>query len=209
MSPKTFSAGNTLLVLASSSPYRHELLRRLKLPFVSSSPAIDETPKPGEAAGELAQRLAAEKARALRTAYPNHLIIGCDQVAEGPDKSPLGKPGNMENACHQLARCSGKNITFYTGLSLFHSGQDRQLTTLETYEAHFRQLDAATIERYVTLEKPFDCAGSFRMEGMGIALFERLHGRDPNTLIGLPLIALVDALAEFGISVIHTAQAEA
>ena len=191
------------LVLASSSPYRHRLLERLGIPFVTASPDIDESALPGETAHDLALRLSRAKARALAGNFSHHLIIGSDQVATLPDGALIGKPGNFDRAREQLRRCRGNPLTFYTGLSLYHSGLGTQRSIVEQFQVRFRSLGDAEIDYYLSTEKPYDCAGSFRMEGLGIALFEELRGRDPNSLIGLPLIALIDELGHFGIRVLE------
>ncbi|MFL1484286.1 Maf family protein [Marinobacter sp. LN3S78] len=192
------------LVLASSSPWRRDLLARLGLPFECASPDIDETPAPGESAPTLVERLARGKAEALRDRYPRHLIIGSDQVAT-LDGAILGKPGSHEKACQQLALCSGRTVTFHTGLALHDSATGITDTLEETFRVHFRSLPGDTIERYLRIEQPYQCAGSFRMEGLGIVLFSRLEGRDPNTLIGLPLIALTDMLQRRGVDILGSA----
>jgi MAF protein len=189
----------TSLVLASTSPFRQALLSKLGLPFICAAPHTDETPHPGEAADALVQRLALAKAEALATAYPDHWIIGSDQVCV-LDGQITGKPLNAENACRQLAAASGKAITFYTGLALIQPQSGRQFLCCEPFTVHFRSLSAAEIAGYVAKEQPLQCAGSFKSEGLGICLFERLEGRDPNTLIGLPLIALNAMLREAGIN---------
>lgn len=186
------------LLLASSSPYRKNLLERLGLPFRCASPDIDETPHPDEAPDALAIRLAASKARALAPANPASLIIGSDQVAVLPDDTLLGKPGSHEQAKAQLTRSSGHSVTFLTGLAVLDTRSDTLKTCCERFTVHFRDLTAAEIEGYLRKEQPYDCAGSFKMEGLGIALFSSLEGRDPNSLIGLPLIALIDLLKAFG-----------
>ncbi|WP_444890153.1 Maf family protein [Microbulbifer sp. DLAB2-AA] len=186
------------LILASSSPYRRALLKQLHLPFQTASPHINEDAKPGEAADALALRLAQEKSRALMRDNPQSLIIGSDQVAECRGQI-LGKPGNRNKAIAQLQACSGNKVTFHTGLSLLESASNRQVSTVETFTVYFRPLSLPQIEKYIELEEPYDCAGSFKVEGLGIALFEKLDGTDINTLIGLPLIRLVDLLGEFGI----------
>jgi len=206
MSRDSASPQTPSLVLASSSPYRRELLSRLRLPFQSASPDIDETPQPGEPPESLAYRLAREKARALAREFSSHLIIGSDQVAASPDGNILGKPLTADKARQQLLACQGKTVTFYTGLSLYHSGEDLEETLVESFLVRFRPLSEQAVKDYLETEKPFDCAGSFRMEGLGIALFEELRGRDPNALIGLPLIALVDGLARFGVNVLQAAR---
>ena len=185
------------LVLASSSLYRRDLLSRLRLPFETSSPNVDESPLPDESAPSRAHRLAIAKARALAEQYPQHWIIGSDQVAE-LDGYHLGKPGNRENAIGQLSGCSGELVHFHAGLCLLDSATGKLLSTVETFSVQFRLLDSAEIERYVDAEQPFDCAGSFKSEGLGISLFASFHGRDPNALVGLPLMALCDMLREWG-----------
>lgn len=192
------------LVLASSSPWRRELLARLQVPFQWSAPDIDETPLAGETPSQLVKRLARGKARALAERYPNHLIIGSDQVAT-LDGDILGKPGNHSRAVAQLSRCSGRTVRFHTGLALHDSAADETDVIEETFLVHFRCLAPATIERYLRIEQPYQCAGSFRMEGLGIVLFDRLEGRDPNTLIGLPLIALTDLLQRRGLDILASA----
>ncbi len=186
------------IVLASSSPYRKALLDRLGLPFCCATPNIDETPKPGEPGEALAIRLAENKARALAHQFPGHWIIGSDQVACLPDGAVLSKPGDHEQATNQLRQSSGKSVTFLTGLALLDSDSGRLECTCETYSAQFRDLTAEEIEAYLLRETPYDCAGSFKMEGLGIVLFKSLQGRDPNSLIGLPLIALNDMLLRWG-----------
>ncbi len=188
------------IILASSSPYRRELLGRLALDFDCSSPDIDESALPGESAQALVKRLAEQKAQAVATSYSQHLIIGSDQVAS-LEQYILTKPGTIENAKAQLGACSGKTVTFYTGLSLLNSQTGQQLSCVEPFSVKFRVLDEATIERYIALEQPLDCAGSFKMEGLGISLFEKLIGDDPNSLMGLPLIRLVDMLKTHGLNI--------
>lgn len=187
------------LLLASTSPYRKMLLEKLQLPFDCAAPQVDETPLPGESAEALVLRLATAKAQALALAYPEHLIIGSDQVCV-IDGSITGKPHTEENARAQLRQASGQAVTFYTGLALYN-GRSKQLQALcEPFHVHFRALSEAEIAAYVRLEQPLNCAGSFKSEGLGIALFDRLEGRDPNTLIGLPLIALLEMLRAEGIN---------
>lgn len=187
------------LLLASSSPYRRELLRRLGLSFEWAAPNIDETPHGNETARELVLRLAQEKARSLSGEHPSRLIIGSDQVASLDDRI-LTKPGDRNRAMAQLQACSGRRVCFLTGLAVLDAANQRLARHLETFEVRFRELTTAEIEAYIDAEQPFDCAGSFRVEGPGIALFEALEGRDPNALIGLPLIALCDLLREHGIN---------
>lgn len=186
------------LILASTSPYRRQLLERLGLPFTSAAPDIDERPRPGESPQVLVLRLAEAKARAIASTHPNALVIGSDQVA-CIDKDILGKPGDRACAIAQLERASGRTVVFQTGLCLLDTVSGRAQTLVEPFRVHFRHLDRRQIEGYLDREQPFDCAGSFKSEGLGIALFERLEGDDPNTLIGLPLIRLVSLLESAGI----------
>ncbi|MDX1592656.1 MAG: nucleoside triphosphate pyrophosphatase [Gammaproteobacteria bacterium] len=188
------------LVLASTSPYRRELLGRLGVPFATTRPDADESRQPGERPEVLVARLAEAKARSVAAAHPEALVIGSDQVAV-LDGEVIGKPGTPAAAHAQLARASGRSVRFLTGLCLLDTARDRAHVAVEPFTVHFRALDAARIDRYLAAEQPYDCAGSFRSEGLGIALFERLEGDDPNTLVGLPLIRLVDLLAEAGIDV--------
>ncbi|AXS82326.1 Maf family protein [Marinobacter sp. Arc7-DN-1] len=186
------------LLLASSSPYRKVLLERLGLPFSCASPDIDETPIHDETGEALATRLAETKARALTERFPGHWIIGSDQVACLPDGSILNKPGNHTQARYQLRLSSGHRVLFLTGLALLDTDSGKLEHHCEPYTVHFRQLTDAEIEAYLRREQPYDCAGSFKMEGLGITLFEALEGRDPNSLVGLPLIALNDMLRRWG-----------
>lgn len=186
------------LVLASTSPYRRELLARLGLPFETVSPMTDETPLPGEAPEALALRLAEAKARAVAGQFTDALIIGSDQVAIA-DGEIFGKPGNHERATLQLRALRGRTINFFTGLCLFNSrtghSQVQGIPTLVT----FRHLSDREIENYLRREQPYHCAGAAKAEGLGIALLSRLHGDDPTALIGLPLIALCDMLRAEGV----------
>lgn len=185
------------LVLASTSPFRRELLARLGLPFAVCDPAIDEDPLPGEEATGLVARLAERKARAVAPLWPAALIIGSDQVAV-LDGEIIGKPGDHPRAVAQLRRASGQTVTFYTGLCLLDSGSDQQQVAVEPFRVVFRPLTTAMIEAYLHREQPYQCAGSFKSEGLGIALFERLDGDDPTSLIGLPLIWLTRMLEAAG-----------
>ena len=187
-----------LLLLASSSPARRQLLERLQLPFICVSPDIDETPQIGESISNLVSRLSKAKAQALAGQHPAALIIGSDQ-ALSLDGEIFGKPGNHERANHQLQRLSGRSVTFHTGLCLLNTATGRCQLTTETFNVSFRTLSPATIERYLLADQPYECAGSFKSEGLGIALFKRFDGRDPNSLIGLPLMALVDFLQAEGV----------
>jgi septum formation protein len=186
------------LVLGSTSPYRRDLLLRLGLDFVSDSPDIDESRLDNETPQQLVERLAIAKARAVAMRHPQALIIGSDQVA-CVDEQILGKPGNRANAISQLRQAAGKTVVFYTGLCLLNATEDRVQSIVEPFRVHFRQLTDVQIERYVDCEQPFNCAGSFKSEGLGISLFRRLEGDDPNALIGLPLIRLIDMLAAEGV----------
>lgn len=186
------------LVLASSSPFRKQLLQKLQLPFTARSPDVDESRHDGESASALVQRLAEAKAKALAPDFPEALIIGSDQVALC-DNSILGKPGSVDKAIQQLSQCSGKVVRFETGLCLYNSQSGRSQLACIPFHVHFRQLSQAQIERYVELEQPLNSAGSFKSEGLGICLFSKLEGDDPNALIGLPLIELTDMLANEGV----------
>ncbi len=189
------------LLLASSSPYRHQLLKKLQLDFDWDRPDIDETPKLDEPPEALVLRLASTKAQTLASKYPQHLIIGSDQVAAF-DHQIIGKPGNHEKAFAQLKKFSGNKVLFYTGLCLFNPQTQNCHIQLETNQVHFRNLRDAQIENYLQREMPYDCAGSFKSEGLGISLFQSMEGRDPNSLIGLPLMALVDLLEKEGVNVL-------
>ena len=188
------------LVLASTSGFRKQLLEKLNLPFVTASPDADETAQENETPEQLVQRLSIAKAEAIVPDFPNHLIIGSDQVA-CIDGEILGKPGSFDNALAQLRNASGKTVTFYTGLTLINSSTGNRQTACETFNVHFRNLNDAQITRYLQLEQPYNCAGSFKSEGLGISLFEKLEGDDPNSLIGLPLIRLIQMLDREGIAV--------
>jgi septum formation protein len=194
------------LVLASSSRYRRTLLEQLRLPFACASPDLDETPLPGEPSAALVARLALAKARALANHFPDALIIGSDQAC-ALDGRILGKPGNAENARAQLQACSGRRVTFHTGLVLYDTRGATWQHTVDTYTVQFRDLSQAEIARYVELEQPFDCAGSFKVEGLGITLFSALEGRDFNSLIGLPLLSLCDMLRAAGLNPLAPAPA--
>jgi MAF protein len=194
------------LLLASSSAYRRALLSRLGLPFITASPDIDESPRAGETADGLARRLATEKARALASAYPGHWVIGSDQVASLADGQRLAKPGDLDTAIDQLSRSSGQTVTFYTGLALLDADTAKQQVHCDVVEARFRTLSGPEIRHYLETEQPFDCAGSFKMEGLGIALFHSLEGRDPNSLVGLPLIELTSMLCRWGLNPLLAAQ---
>ena len=186
------------LVLGSTSPFRRALLEKLGIPFATDAPHVDEAALPGEAPQALVRRLAEAKARDVATRHPAALVIGSDQVA-CVDDGILGKPGSRENAIAQLAAASGRAVVFHTGLCLYNGASGRTQVAVEPFTVHFRTLGRDQIERYVDREQPFNCAGSFKSEGYGITLFTALEGRDPNTLIGLPLIRLIEMLAAEGI----------
>lgn len=189
------------LVLASTSPYRKELLQRLGLAFITIAPDADETRQPEETPEHLVRRLAEEKARAVMSQFPDALIIGSDQVAVIGEEI-LTKPGTHENAVSQLQRCSGQTVTFLTGLCLLNTRSGKTRVEAVPFRVHFRRLNPAQIENYLRRERPYHCAGSFKSEGLGIALFERLEGEDPTALIGLPLIRLTRMLEAEGMRVI-------
>ncbi|MFY1018838.1 Maf family protein [Ectopseudomonas khazarica] len=189
------------LLLASSSPYRRELLDRLQLPFTWQSPSIDETRLAGETGIDLVRRLAEAKARALADQHPGHLIIGSDQVAILSDGQILGKPHDLPRAQQQLRAASGSSVTFLTGLALLDTGSGRCQVDCVPFTVHFRPLDDGQILRYLQREQPFDCAGSFKSEGLGISLFRSTQGEDATSLVGLPLIRLVDMLLNEGVEI--------
>ena len=186
------------LLLASSSAYRRELLARLQLPFTWASPDIDEQRHAGEPAPELVQRLARQKAEALAGNHPGHLIIGSDQVAVLGEQV-LGKPKTFERACEQLLACSGQQVCFLTGLALLNSATGQCQVDCIPFTVTLRELSREQVERYVAAEQPLDCAGSFKAEGLGVSLFQSTHGCDATSLIGLPLIRLVDMLTKEGV----------
>ena len=189
------------LVLASTSPFRRDLLSRLGIPFTTANPQVDESSLPGESPEDLALRLSEAKARSIAPLYPEALIIGSDQVAilEG---QIFGKPGTHDKAVQQLQTMRGKTVNFFTGLCLFDAkagkARVRGVSTLVT----FRHLNDTEIENYLRKEQPYNCAGSAKSEGLGIAIIHRMQGDDPNALIGLPLILLCDLLAEAGVSIL-------
>jgi len=188
------------LILASSSTYRQALLRRLNLPFESRSPELDETRLPGEAPLALVRRLAEGKARALAGHYPAHLIIGSDQVAVLGERI-LGKPGGFEQALDQLKATNGQQVTFLTGLALLDTQTGLCQVDMVPFSVTLRTLPESALARYLQAEQPYDCAGSFKAEGLGVSLFERTEGPDATSLVGLPLIRLVAMLAQAGVNV--------
>lgn len=185
------------LLLASSSPYRKSQLAQLGIPFEQASPNIDETPLPNENIDTYVARLAVAKAQAIQEKFGDYWIIGSDQSCS-LNGQIVGKPGNMENAKQQLLECSGKRVRFHTAVALIHGTHIGQRT--EHFDVSFRELTSAEIDDYLHLEQPYDCAGSFKVEGLGIHLFSALDGRDINSLIGLPLIALCDLMRDAGLN---------
>ena len=190
------------IILASTSPFRQQLLSKIKLPFNCVSPEVDETPLINENAEQLVRRLAIAKAQAVSDHTKEALIIGGDQVAV-IDGVIIGKPHNFDNAFKQLSAASGKIVTFYTGLCLLNNEKNTHQAIVELFNVHFRELTDTMITNYLHAEEPYNCAGSFKSEGLGIALFSRLEGKDPNTLIGLPLISLIEMLGYEGVDVLE------
>jgi len=189
------------LVLGSTSPFRKSILEKLNLPFKCAKPNVDESALINETPQALVERLAIEKAKAVIPQFPDALIIGSDQVAVC-DGEILGKPHNFDNGVKQLTKFSNKSVIFYTGLCVYDSGNNKALSLVEPYIVHFNKLSQGEIEKYLHAEEPYNCAGSFKSEGLGICLFKKLEGDDPNTLIGLPLIKLVGLLKEHGLDVL-------
>lgn len=192
----------TRLVLASTSPYRRELLARLRLPFDTTASQVDETVRAGEAPVEVATRLARAKAEAVAVATPGAVVIGSDQVAD-LDGRALGKPGGFDAAARQLRDCAGRTVVFHTAVCVLDTrlGAGHEViaqTFVDETRVVFRNLDDDEIARYLHAEQPYDCAGSFKCEGLGAVLFERIDTSDPTALIGLPLIALAAALRRCG-----------
>lgn len=186
------------LILGSTSRYRRELLQRLRLPFESVSPQVDETPLPGETPAALALRLALAKARAVSRLHPNAVVIGSDQVAD-VDGEPVGKPGTHERAVAQLRRMSGQTIVFQTAVAVVRADTGFEATELAPVKVRFRTLDDAEIEHYLRLEQPYDCAGSAKCETLGIALLSAIESDDPTALVGLPLIRTCALLRSAGL----------
>jgi septum formation protein len=189
------------LILASSSPYRRELLERLKIPFEVMPPELDESPLAGETPHKLTERLAIAKARKIAESERNALVIGSDQVAVY-NGAIVGKPHSHDRAVEQLRAASGRTVTLYTGLALVNSATGRTQCEVIPFRVTFRPLTNELIESYLRKEQPYACAGSVRSEGLGIALLEKFEGDDPNTLIGLPLIRLVRMLESEGLRVV-------
>jgi septum formation protein len=202
MIPSSAAAGTSLrLILASSSAYRRELLSRLGLPFETIAPDIDETPLPGEAPEATALRLACEKAAAIANKHPGALVIGSDQVAT-LDGEQIGKPGDHARALAQLRKMRGRRVTFHTALCLWDgrdgAAEPAQVENIQTFVS-FRDLPDHELDAYLRIEQPYDCAGSAKNEGLGIALLERIDSTDPTALTGLPLIALTGMLRKAGV----------
>ncbi|MDO6762182.1 nucleoside triphosphate pyrophosphatase [Agarivorans sp. 1_MG-2023] len=189
------------LVLASSSPFRKQLLQKIISEFNTFNPDIDETPQSNETARQLVLRLAEHKALAGKQTFPEHLIIGSDQVC-CINGNIVGKPGDHKSAVNQLSQASGQVITFYTGLALYNSTTQQMSSLVDTFDVGFRDLSPELIERYLKAEQPYNCAGSFKSEGSGIVLFKHLRGDDPNSLVGLPLIKLCALLEQQGVKLL-------
>lgn len=189
------------LILGSTSPFRAQLLNKLQLPFQQQKPECDESPLAGESPKILAKRLAIEKAKSISSQFSQHLIIGSDQTATIDGTGIIGKPHTTENAIKQLEASSGKVVTFYTGLCLYNSQEQRFESCIETIKVHFRVLSTKQILRYIQQDNPLQCAGSFKSEGLGISLLEKLEGNDPNALVGLPLIRLCEMLRKEGVDI--------
>jgi len=189
------------IILGSSSIYRHELLSRLQIPFQTFSPEVDETPLANERPDTTALRLAASKARAVAAVFPDALVIGADQAAVFAGVQ-LGKPLNRNNAVNQLHVVQGKEVIFFTALSLFNARSNHMQARLVESRVKFRKLTGQQIENYLDKEQPYHCAGSAKVEGLGIALIDHVTSDDPTGLIGLPLIALVEMLGKEGIEVV-------
>ena len=189
------------IILASSSTYRKRLLTPLIPSLICISPNIDETIMPNETAADYVSRLALQKAQTVAKTQTNALVIGSDQCAV-LNKKIITKPKNADNAIRQLKASSGNTVRFFTGLSLINTNTNSTKTCFETYDVTFRKLRENQIKAYLEKDQPYDCAGSFKAEGLGITLFEKMHGNDPNTLIGLPLIRLTTMLMDEGLNVL-------
>jgi septum formation protein len=197
----TLASSGRPLILGSTSRYRKELLTRLRIPFETASPDVDETPHSNESPKDLALRLALAKARAVALKYPEAVVIGSDQVAD-LEGTPLGKPGNHANAILQLQRMRGKTVIFQTALSVVCIATGYERTDLAEVKVKFRDLSDAEIETYLRAEEPYDCAGSAKSEGLGIALLDAIVNDDPTALIGLPLIKTCQMLREAGVKLL-------
>ena len=193
-----FSGAQRALVLGSTSRYRHELLQRLRIPFSVAAPDVDETPQPGEAPAALAQRLALAKAHAVAAAFPDAVVIGSDQVAD-LDGLPLGKPGTHERAVAQLRQMRGRTVIFQTAVAVVCKASGFEQVELAAVKVRFRNLSDEVIENYLRTEEPYDCAGSAKSEGLGIALLDAIDSDDPTALVGLPLIRTCSLIEAAGI----------
>jgi septum formation protein len=189
------------LVLGSTSPYRRELLTRLRIPFTVTSPEVDETPQAGESPRNLALRLALSKAQAVAALHPEAVVIGSDQVAD-LDGQPLGKPGEYAKAVAQLQRMRGQVVIFQTAVSVVCLANGFEDTQLAAVKVKFRELSDAEIEAYLRAEEPYDCAGSAKSEGLGIALLESIDNDDPTALVGLPLIRTCQMIRAAGVRIL-------
>lgn len=198
MSEALSPPANRPLVLGSSSPYRRELLSRLRLPFEVAIPDVDETPRPGESPHELAGRLALAKARAVARKFPHAVVIGSDQVADHAGE-PLGKPGTHDKAVAQLRRMRGETVVFQTAVAVVCAESGFEQLDLAPVSVRFRDLSDVEIQAYLLAERPYDCAGSARSEGLGIALLEAIESDDPTALVGLPLIRTCRMLRAAGV----------
>ncbi len=198
------SPGPNGLILASTSRYRRELLERLRLPFVAVAPEVDETPRPGEAPPELARRLALAKAQAVAARHPDAVVIGSDQVADLGGE-PLGKPGDHARAVRQLQRMRGRAVVFQTSVAVVRASTGFAQCELAAVAVKFRALSDAEIETYLRAEQPYDCAGSAKSEGLGIALLDAIDSDDPTALIGLPLIRTCRLIRAAGIELLGAA----
>ncbi len=190
------------LILASSSHYRLQLMRQLQLPFIAAAPPFKETIDPAVAPELLVRHFSLGKAQSLAERYPNALIVGSDQVFVDQRGRAVGKPGSEEAAIAQLKQMAGRTHTFYTGIALFDSASGTHQTDYSSFAVTLRDLSEEQVVDYVRREKPFECAGAFKIEGLGIALMEKMEGDDYNALIGLPLIKLVTLLSQFGVEIL-------
>ncbi|MBS0595393.1 MAG: septum formation inhibitor Maf [Proteobacteria bacterium] len=202
----TIAAMNPPLILASTSPYRRDLLQRLRLPFEVRAPQVDETPLPDEPPAALAQRLALAKARAVAALQPQAVVIGSDQVAE-LDGGAIGKPGTHARAAAQLQRMSGRLVIFHTAVAVAHAAAGFEQVRLAPVRVRFRRLADAEIECYLRAEQPYDCAGAAKCEALGIALLGAIESDDPTALVGLPLIRTCELLRLAGIEPLRSGAA--
>ncbi|MFZ3140443.1 Maf family protein [Polaromonas sp.] len=204
--PTPSQAANRPLVLGSTSPYRRELLQRLQIPFDVAAPDVDETPRPHETPRALAERLALAKARAVASAFPHAVVIGSDQVAD-LNGLPLGKPGSHERALIQLRQMRGQTVIFQTAVAVVCLESGFEQTGLAAVRVKFRDLSDSEIENYLHAEQPYDCAGSAKSEGLGIALLESIESDDPTALVGLPLIRTCKMIQAAGVALLASHKA--